>query len=144
MAGVAARVAGDVGAVAGGLAQIPLGRGLLHPVHDIGRQVEQSGFDPRVGTLRPFAKREIRLDGVVAGRAVQAVVQQRTGGQGLEGGGVPGLDGRGRATGMPKLVLDGAVAHVVWTDVVDGTPQLKGVRIVAAPAVQKAPAKKAG
>lgn len=49
------------------------------------------------------------------------------------------VNGRGRATGMPKLVLDGAVAHVVWTDVVDGTPQLKGVRIVAAAATQKAP-----
>ncbi|MFD0724898.1 sialidase family protein [Lysobacter brunescens] len=51
------------------------------------------------------------------------------------------VNGRGRATGMPKLVLDGAVAHVVWTDVVDGTPQLKGVRIVAAAAAPKAPAK---
>jgi hypothetical protein len=53
------------------------------------------------------------------------------------------VNGRGRATGMPKLVLDGAVAHVVWTDVVDGTPQLKGVRIVAASsrAETKAPAK---
>lgn len=48
------------------------------------------------------------------------------------------VNGRGRATGMPKLVLDGAVAHVVWTDVVDGTPQLKGVRIVAASAQTKA------
>ena len=53
------------------------------------------------------------------------------------------VNGKGRATGMPKLVLDGAVAHVVWTDVVDGTPQLKGVRIVAAStqAETKAPAK---
>ena len=53
------------------------------------------------------------------------------------------VNGRGRATGTPKLVLDGAVAHVVWTDVVDGTPQLKGVRIVAASsrAETKAPAK---
>ena len=50
------------------------------------------------------------------------------------------VNGRGRATGMPKLVLDGAVAHVVWTDVVDGTPQLKGVRIVAAAAQAKATA----
>lgn len=53
------------------------------------------------------------------------------------------VNGRGRATGTPKLVLDGAAAHVVWTDVVDGTPQLKGVRIVAASsrAETKAPAK---
>jgi hypothetical protein len=50
------------------------------------------------------------------------------------------VNGRGRATGMPKLVLDGAVAHVVWTDVVDGTPQLKGVRIVAASTLSKAKA----
>ncbi|MBX3712254.1 MAG: exo-alpha-sialidase [Lysobacter sp.] len=48
------------------------------------------------------------------------------------------VNGKGRATGMPKLVLDGAVAHVVWTDVVDGTPQLKGVRIVAASAQAEA------
>lgn len=39
--------------------------------------------------------------------------------------------GTGPATGVPKLVLAGAAAHVVWTDVVDGTPQLKAVRIVA-------------
>jgi hypothetical protein len=50
------------------------------------------------------------------------------------------VNGRGRATGMPKLVLDGAVAHVVWTDVVDGTPQLRGVRIVAASTLSKAKA----
>ena len=39
--------------------------------------------------------------------------------------------GNGRGTGTPKLALAGAAAHVVWTDVADGTPQLKGVRIVA-------------
>lgn len=47
------------------------------------------------------------------------------------------VNGKGRATGMPKLVLDADAAYVVWTDVVDGTPQLKGVRIVAAPAQAK-------
>ena len=53
------------------------------------------------------------------------------------------VNGRGRATGMPKLVLDADAAYVVWTDVVDGTPQLKGVRIVAASTLAKgkAPAK---
>lgn len=39
------------------------------------------------------------------------------------------LQGKGRATGFAKLVLNGADAHVVWTDVVDGEPQLRGLRI---------------
>ena len=39
------------------------------------------------------------------------------------------LQGKGRATGFPKLVLNGAAAHVVWTDVIDGVPQLRGVRL---------------
>jgi hypothetical protein len=42
------------------------------------------------------------------------------------------LQGKGRATGFPKLILNGAAAHVVWTDVIDGQPQLRGVRIGAA------------
>jgi hypothetical protein len=43
------------------------------------------------------------------------------------------LQGKGRATGFPKLVLTGAAAHVVWTDVVDGAPQLRGVRLTRMP-----------
>lgn len=39
------------------------------------------------------------------------------------------LQGKGRATGFPKLAVDGAAGHVVWTDVIDGEPQLRGVRI---------------
>ena len=39
------------------------------------------------------------------------------------------------------VVLDGDVAYVVWTDVVDGTPQLKGIRILAASSAKKEPAK---
>jgi hypothetical protein len=41
------------------------------------------------------------------------------------------LQGKGRATGFPKLMLSGSAAHVVWTDVVDGVPQLRGVRLAA-------------
>ena len=41
------------------------------------------------------------------------------------------LQGRGRATGFPQLALADGVAHVVWTDVVDGRPLLRGARIVA-------------
>jgi hypothetical protein len=41
------------------------------------------------------------------------------------------LQGKGRATGFPKLVLNGAAAHVVWTDVVDGVPQLRGASLLA-------------
>lgn len=39
------------------------------------------------------------------------------------------LQGKGRATGFPKLVLDGISARVVWTDVVDGVPQMHGARL---------------
>lgn len=42
------------------------------------------------------------------------------------------LQGKGRATGFPKLVLDGAAAHVVWTDAIDGTPTLRALRLAAA------------
>ena len=38
--------------------------------------------------------------------------------------------GQGRATGFPQLAVSGGVAHVVWTDVTAGVPNLKGVRIV--------------
>ncbi len=39
------------------------------------------------------------------------------------------LQGRGRATGFPKLVVHGGVAWLVWTDVIDGVAQLKGARV---------------
>ena len=39
------------------------------------------------------------------------------------------LQGKGRGTGFPKIQLNGSTAHVVWTDVVEGVPQLRGVRI---------------
>lgn len=42
------------------------------------------------------------------------------------------LQGQGRGTGFPRIALVGDVAHVVWTDVFDGQPQLQGVRITAA------------
>ncbi|MBW3549976.1 MAG: glycoside hydrolase [Proteobacteria bacterium] len=41
------------------------------------------------------------------------------------------LQGRGRGTGFPQLVLAGDTAHVVWTDVVDGRPRLRGAQISA-------------
>ncbi|MEZ0472496.1 hypothetical protein [Luteimonas salinilitoris] len=41
------------------------------------------------------------------------------------------LQGRGRATGFPKLVVHDGVSHAVWTDLLDGQPQLRGARIVA-------------
>ena len=40
------------------------------------------------------------------------------------------LQGRGRATGFPKLALRDGIAHLVWTDVVEGRPQLRGARLV--------------
>ncbi|MBB6600496.1 hypothetical protein [Luteimonas sp. MC1825] len=39
--------------------------------------------------------------------------------------------GRGRGTGFPKLQVANGVAHVVWTDVVDGVAQLRGARVLA-------------
>ncbi|MEG3193354.1 sialidase family protein [Lysobacter sp. D1-1-M9] len=41
------------------------------------------------------------------------------------------LQGRGRGTGFAQLVLAGDTAHVVWTDVVDGRPRLRGAQISA-------------
>jgi hypothetical protein len=41
------------------------------------------------------------------------------------------LQGKGRATGFPKLLLNGTAAYVVWTDVAEGVPQLRGVRLAA-------------
>ena len=39
--------------------------------------------------------------------------------------------GRGRGTGFPQLAVAGGIAHVVWTDVVDGVPGLRGARVIA-------------
>ena len=44
---------------------------------------------------------------------------------------VAALAGRGRGTGFPQLALAGGVAYVVWTDVSEGVPDLRGARIVA-------------
>ncbi|WP_058835946.1 sialidase family protein [Luteimonas abyssi] len=41
------------------------------------------------------------------------------------------LQGTGRGTGFPKMVVSAGIAHVVWTDVVDGRPQLRGARLGA-------------
>lgn len=39
------------------------------------------------------------------------------------------LQGRGRGTGMPRLVAGDGSAYLVWTDVVDGKPALRGARV---------------
>lgn len=36
------------------------------------------------------------------------------------------LQGRGRATGYPQIVLRDGVAHIAWTDIVDGVSRLRG------------------
>lgn len=36
------------------------------------------------------------------------------------------LQGRGNATGFPQLALHNGAAYLVWTDIVDGAPQLRG------------------
>ena len=43
------------------------------------------------------------------------------------------LQGRGKATGFPQLALHHGNAYMVWTDIVEGAPQLRGA-IVAQPA----------
>jgi hypothetical protein len=40
------------------------------------------------------------------------------------------LQGRGRATGFAQLVAHGNGAYLVWTDVVDGKPALRGARLI--------------
>jgi hypothetical protein len=47
------------------------------------------------------------------------------------------LHSRGNASGYPQLALRNGTAHVVWTDLIDGAPQLRGAiydAAVAAPA----------
>lgn len=44
----------------------------------------------------------------------------------LQRGEVARLHGRGRGTGFPQLALRDGAAYVVWTDVIDGKPQLRG------------------
>ena len=39
------------------------------------------------------------------------------------------LQGRGRGTGFPRLALHDGRAYAVWTDVVDGKPQLRGAML---------------
>jgi len=39
------------------------------------------------------------------------------------------LEGRGRATGFPQLALGNGKAYVVWTDVIEGKPQLRGAML---------------
>lgn len=43
---------------------------------------------------------------------------------------VAALAGRGRGTGFPQLAVAGGIAHVVWTDVADGSPSLRGARLL--------------
>jgi hypothetical protein len=40
------------------------------------------------------------------------------------------LRGRGRATGFPQLAVVDGSAYIAWTDVANGVPNLKGVRLV--------------
>lgn len=42
----------------------------------------------------------------------------------------------GRASGFPRAASDGSTLHLVWTDVVDGKPRLRGARLKAAPPAQ--------
>ncbi|MGY0800109.1 sialidase family protein [Lysobacter sp. A286] len=46
--------------------------------------------------------------------------------------------GRGRGTGFPQIALAGGDAHVVWTEVVDGTPGLRGA-VMQSPVAQNDP-----
>ena len=39
------------------------------------------------------------------------------------------LQGKGAATGLPKLQARDGAAYLVWTDAIDGAPQLRGARV---------------
>ena len=39
--------------------------------------------------------------------------------------------GKGRGTGFPQLVVSGDRIHLVWTDVLDGRPRLRGAMVDA-------------
>jgi hypothetical protein len=41
------------------------------------------------------------------------------------------LQGMGRATGFPQMVARADVVYLVWTDVIDGQPALRGARLTA-------------
>ncbi|GAB2510191.1 hypothetical protein GCM10027084_26720 [Pseudoxanthomonas sangjuensis] len=43
---------------------------------------------------------------------------------------VADLQGRGRATGFPQMALRGDVVHLVWTDISEGKPRLRGSVVV--------------
>lgn len=47
---------------------------------------------------------------------------------------VAALEGRGRGTGVPRLLADNGTARLVWTDVVGGKPLLRGALVSALPA----------
>jgi hypothetical protein len=42
------------------------------------------------------------------------------------------LQGRGRATGYPQIALRNGDAYVAWTDIVDGSPRLRGAVLTPA------------
>ncbi len=48
------------------------------------------------------------------------------------------LQGKGSATGFPKLALRNGAAYAVWTEVIDGEPQLRGVVMAGVAAHQPA------
>ena len=49
------------------------------------------------------------------------------------------LQGRGRATGFAQLVARGNSAYLIWTDIVDGKPALRGARVIAKKDPDKSP-----
>jgi hypothetical protein len=42
------------------------------------------------------------------------------------------LQGRGRATGYPQIALRNGDAYIAWTDIVDGSPRLRGAVLTPA------------
>lgn len=44
---------------------------------------------------------------------------------------VADVAGRGRGTGFPRLALRDGVAHLAWTEIVEGVPRLRGARVRA-------------
>lgn len=50
------------------------------------------------------------------------------------------IEGKGRATGFPKIALRDGAAYVVWTDAGEAGPSLRGLRLSAATAAETAKA----
>lgn len=81
--------------------------------------VAMDGGDALIAWLREDASEQSLWLARVAGDPARVIQRMR----------VAGLSGRGRGTGLPQLVAARGRLHLVWTDIVDGRPQLHGAML---------------